>query len=144
MQVPEHWSGSYRDDRMYVMRITTAFDKDNDGFVRAAFGNAEASDPLKPALVITYRNVPSLPAVRVDDFPTLLEAMNYVKRVEPTCPRVSLEGQSHEPTPSWQAHLCWLHERGLKSAAEGDAPIPDWAKDNPTARESFMIAPKQS
>jgi len=138
----KHWSGSYRDDRMYVMRITTDFDKDSDGLVRAAFTHAELSETLKAALVITYRNVPSLPAVRVDEFATTLEAINYTRRAEPSCPRLSLGGQSPEPIPSWQAHLNWLHERGLKSAAEGDAPVPDWTKDNPTARESFVIAPK--
>ena len=142
VQLPKHWSGSYRDDRMYVMRITSDFDKDDNGSVEAAFGHVEASDNLKPALVITYRNVPSLPAIRVDEFPTVLDAVEYIKTLEPTCPRVSLGGKSPEPTPSWQEHLSWLHERGLKSAAQGNAPMPDWAKGNPTAREMFMLTPK--
>lgn len=140
MQVPKHWSGSYRDDRMYVMRVTTDFRKNyDDDSVQAAFTIPEASESLKAALVITYRNVPSLPAIRVDNFPTTQEALAYIRGVEPNCPRVSLGGQSPEPTPSWQEHLSWLHEHGLKSAAEGDAPMPDWAKDDPTARESFTI-----
>jgi hypothetical protein len=142
MQVPKHWSGSYNDDRMYVMRITTDFHKDDGGAVQAAFTQVENSETLKPALVITYRNVPSLPAVRVDDFPTTIEALEYIKRVEPTCPRVSLGGHSPVPTPSWQEHQRWLLERALKSAVAGNAPMPDWAKDNPTARESFLITPK--
>ena len=49
---------------MYVMRVTTDFEKNHDGSVQAAYTAAEASEACKPTLVITYRNVPSLPAKR--------------------------------------------------------------------------------
>jgi len=77
-------------------------------------------------LLITYRNVPSLPAVRSDTFDSFEEAVEYVKKVEPTCPRVSLGGESPTPTPSWEEHLEWLHRQQSRSAAEGDQPQPDW------------------
>jgi hypothetical protein len=78
-------------------------------------------------ILVTYRNVPSLPPVRSDEFDTLEKAIQYVKEIEPTCPRVSLNGNSPRPTPSWQEHLDWLHELGLQSAAEGYQPRPTWA-----------------
>jgi hypothetical protein len=73
-------------------------------------------------LLITYRNVPSLPAIRGDSFESIENAIEYVKKVEPTCPRVSLDGRPPEPTPSWGEHLEWLHRLGLRSVAEGDQP----------------------
>ena len=128
MSVPEHWSGPYRDDRMYVMRLTT-------GSTRVDGDRKEAITGLKPqaqgwtetVLLLTYRNVPSLPAVRSDSFDSLEEAIEYVKRVEPTCPRISLDGGSPEPTPSWQAHLEWLQGLGLPSAVDGAQPRPNYS-----------------
>jgi len=124
------------------MRITTDFDKKDDGLVQASYFNLDTSDTSKPAIVITYRNVATLPATRVDDFPTVSEALQYIRKIEPTCPRISLDGKSLEPTPTWQEHLSWLHERGLRSATEGNLPMPDWAKDDATAKEMFIVNPK--
>jgi hypothetical protein len=90
----------------------------------------------------TYRNTPNLPAVRVDDFPSGREAIDYIMRVEPTCPRVSLGGRPAEPTPTWQEHLDLLHAQGLKSAAEGDDPIHHWVGGESNPREMFIVAPK--
>lgn len=128
MPVPEHWSGPYRDDRMYVMRITSGSTRVVDGISETVTSSKPRNgDGPSSVLLITYRNVPSLPAVRSDDFRSIDEALEYVKRVEPTCPRVSLDGRSPKPTPSWQEHLEWLHRLGLRSAAEGEQPRPDWA-----------------
>jgi hypothetical protein len=121
---------------MFVMRITTDFEIDADGGVVARYSGIE---PHRRAILITYRNVESLPGWRVDAFPTAAAAIAYVKENEPACPRLSLGGRSPDPTPSWQEHLDWLHERGLRSAAEGDCPKPDWARNNPTAFESFQL-----
>jgi hypothetical protein len=116
-------SDTYRDDRMYVMRITSNFTKDPDGAVTVPMRFVGACDLSKPVVLITHRNMPNLPAVRVDDFPSGREAIAYIMRVEPTCPRLSLGGRPPEPTPTWQEHLDWLHAQGLTSAAEGDAPF---------------------
>jgi hypothetical protein len=110
----------YNDDRMYVLRLTQDFDVEKDGLVSAvAFGPAPARDKEKPTLLVTYRNTRSLPAIRTDTFPTLSEALDYVRKVEPTCPRVSLQGREPQPTLTWEEHLAWLHQNGLVSAADG-------------------------
>jgi hypothetical protein len=129
----------YRDDRLYVMRVASNFTKAADGAVTVALSAEREIDANTPVVLVTYRNLSNLPAVRVDDFPSLSAAIAYIKRVEPTCPRVSLGSQSPDPTPPWQEHLEWLHAQGLQSAAEGDAPLPHGvdAKDNP--RETFII-----
>jgi hypothetical protein len=136
-------SDTYRDDRMYVMRITSNFTKDADGAVTVPMRIEGGSDLSKPVVLITYRNTPNLPAVRVDDFPSGREAIDYIMRVEPTCPRVSLGGRPMEPTPTWQEHLGWLHVQGLTSAAEGDAPIPHCVEGESNPRETFMVAQKK-
>jgi hypothetical protein len=92
-------SDTYRDDRMYVMRVTSNFTKDADGAVTVPMCVQGGSDLSKPVVLITYRNTPNLPAMRVDDFPSGREAIDYIMRVEPTCPRVSLGGRPPEPTP---------------------------------------------
>jgi len=53
--------------------------------------------------LVTYRNIPELPATRLDFFPTVENAVQYVKDVEPTVPRVSLNDEVPHPTPSWPA-----------------------------------------
>jgi hypothetical protein len=133
-------SDLYRDDRMFVM---SDFSKDSDGTVIAALRAAKDDNLSKPVVLITYWNTPSLPARRVDDFPSGGDALGYIMRVEPTCPRVSLNGCSPQPTPSWQQHLDWLHGQGLTSAAEGDVPIPKWADAANNPRELILSAPRK-
>jgi hypothetical protein len=134
----------YRDDRMYVMRLTSDFSKSDDGRISASM-NPEAT-PADDGLVllITYRNTSSLPAVRVDDFASLGEAVDYVMRVEPTCPRISLNGKPPYPVPSWEDHLSWLHRQGLKSVAEGDFPQPHWLSSSGDRREVFVFKESDS
>jgi hypothetical protein len=127
--VEQHWSGPYRDDRMYVLRITTGTTTtDGNGVVMAVTGPSKSASAGRPVhLLLTYKNVPSLPVTRSDEFQTRAEATEYVMNVEPMCPRVSLEGAAPDPTPSWAEHLQRLHDLGFRSAAEGDQPRPDWA-----------------
>lgn len=120
----------YRDDRMYVMRISSNSEKLNDGLISFLIRQDDAQNLMDPVVLITYRNTYRLPAVRADEFDTIDDALSYIKRVEPTCPRISLGRQAHSPTPTWEAHLAWLHSEGLKSAAEGDCPVSHWIKDS--------------
>jgi hypothetical protein len=126
MQMPDE----YRDDRMYVMRISSNFDKSDGRVISAQIRGNVPGEIDGPVLLITYRNTYSLPAVRTDEFATISEALSYIQRVEPTCPRISLGGKPALPTPTWEAHLEWLHSEGLKSVAEGDRPVPHWVKDS--------------
>ena len=114
---------------MFVMRIASNFSKQGDGVVKVSMEMVEPADPRRPVVLITYKNTQNLPAVRVDEFPSLLAAIDYVKDIEPTCPRLSLDGAPPQPTPSWEEHLAWLHGQGLKSAAEGDFPVPKWVSE---------------
>ena len=131
----------YRDDRMYVMRLTSSFSVDEDGVITISMKRGEKIFPEMPLLLITYRNTQRLPAVRTDEFQSLRDALHYIQRIEPTCPRISLHGASPNPTPTWSEHLQWLHSLGLRSVAEGDAPIPEWVLDESNPREIFLKNP---
>jgi hypothetical protein len=132
----------YRDDRMYVMRMCSDFTKLKDGTISVSMTNEEPFDTSGPIMLITYRNTYNLPAFRTDEFKSYAEAIIYIHRIEPTCPRLSLGSKSPNPIPTWEAHLDWLHSQGLKSAVEGDFPMSDLvpAGDNP--REIFQIKEK--
>lgn len=130
---------NYRDDRMYVMRITSNYSKDQEGAVTASMKIVPETDLDKPVVMITYRNLLNLPAVRFDEFPTLKAAYEYAMEVEPTCPRISLGGRPPKPVPSWSEHIAWLHGQGLISVTEGDAPVPNWVgSEDQNPRETFM------
>ena len=132
----------YRDDRMFAMRLTSDFEKSASGKISASMRPCSVLNTLKPVVLITYRNTHELPAIRVDEFGTYEDAVNYIRRVEPSCPRLSLQGKSPDPTPTWEAHLEWLHVSGLKSALEGDFPLPDWVSAKSNTREIFSIKQK--
>lgn len=138
MTGPINGPDSYRDDRMYVMRLTSDFEVDDDGLVTASMRRDQQLAEDKPVLLITYRNTHSLPAVRTDQFPTLREALEYVKAIEPTCPRLSFGGRAPDPAIGWEEHLQWLHANGLSSAAEGGEPIPEWVDDERNPKEQFL------
>jgi hypothetical protein len=63
-----------------------------------------------------------LPTVGEEQFDSLAAAIDYVKRTEPGFARISLGGNAPTPAPSYEEHVRWLRERGLRSAADTDAP----------------------
>jgi hypothetical protein len=118
----------YRDDRMYVLRLSSDFYTSADNSITINGREFHLKDRNQPVALITYRNTFQLPPVRTDQFSTMDEAEIYIRKVEPTCPRASLGGMSPDPTPTWEEHLEWLRKSDLKSVLEGDNPIPEWAK----------------
>jgi hypothetical protein len=132
----------YRDDRMYVMRISSDFKKSRPNLFSAPMSRENQLDKSGSILLITYRNIKSLPAVRVDEFSSWEECVVYIKKHEPTCPRISLEGQSPSPTPSWQDHLSWLDSLNLSSVLDGDNPIPEWVQNSRKTHEFFQVKRK--
>ena len=113
---------------MFVLRLSSDFHTAADGTVSINGRDFELKSRDQAVALITYRNVVSLPAVRFDRFDNRDAAEEYIKRTEPTCPRVSLDGKQPTPPLTWDEHLMWLHTHGLKSVLEGDNPVPDWIK----------------
>lgn len=108
----------YRDDRMYVMNIATAtMSKDNKRCWNLA----------------TYRNTISLPATRNDFFDTKKELIDYIKKVEPSVPLISNNGQplaipSHidaeDINEVWNYFNEWLIDRYLFSTLKNISHVP--------------------
>ena len=80
----------YFDDRMYVLELRVT------------------PDGQKLWTLITRRNSPGYPPTRSDGFDEYRPARAYMEKVEPTVPRVSLDGKPLEPTPSLAEHRAWV------------------------------------
>lgn len=83
-------------------------------------------------LLMTYRNTPNLPSVRIDPFETEKEAINYLKEVEFTVPLVSNNGEPPkipEDVDQLEHWSAWLEERGLRSATTGYQNLPDHIRE---------------
>lgn len=98
----KHWQGqTYFDDRLFILDL------------HAAIKGGQAV-----WAVTTRRNVHGFPPRRVDDFPTREQAIAYLKKVEPSTPRISLSGMSPSPEPTYDQHLLWCRSQGIPSSME--------------------------
>ena len=123
---------------MFVLRVTSDFNKIEDDTYVVTMKVDNEIDFRKPTIIVTYQNTSDLPSVRVDEFPSRWDALEYVKKVEPKCPRVSLGGLPAQPALTWSRHLDWLHSKGLRSAAEGDTPLPEGTDQKLNPRELLI------
>ena len=106
----------YRDDRMFVVNLSR--------------GTVEkGSSKTTRWMVRAYRNIPSLPPYSTDHFETREEAVEYLKKMEPTTPLISNDGMAldiPEDANTWEYWLRWLVEKGLDSAITGRQIAPAW------------------
>ena len=108
----------YRDERMFCLNLAR-------GKV------TRGSEQFEKWILTTYENTHRLPPIRVDEFETRDEAISYIKKVEPTVPLHSNNGQSlamPDGVDRWEYWTNWLDERGLKSAVAGFHNVPRWAE----------------
>jgi hypothetical protein len=91
----------YNDDRLYIFDLTKA---KNNG--RAVWSLA------------TRRNCNGFPPTRVDNFKTKEKAIEYIKRIEPTTPCISMGGQSPKRPLSYNDYCKQLSAAGLPSALD--------------------------
>jgi hypothetical protein len=96
------WQGqTYFDDRLFILDLHPA--TKNGKAVWA---------------VTTRRNVQGFPPRRVDDFPTRDEAVTYLKKVEPSTPRISLDGMSPSPEPTYDQYVAWCRSQDIPSSMQ--------------------------
>ena len=115
---------TYRDDRMIELNLSIG--KSND---------------KKKYILITYRNTPQLPAVRVDDFDTKKDAIEYIKRIEPRVPLTSLDRQPLDipkNANTWEYWMKWLKDRNLQSAISGYQNLPHWVRQEEVENRSYV------
>lgn len=105
---------TYNDDRLFVLYIskcTVTITEDN--MVETTIYHEKAPEANKWCLV-TYRNVARYPAIRVDNFESFKAAEDYMKKVEPTVPLISLGGKSPSATLPYDQFLKWKAKNHFK------------------------------
>ena len=103
----------YNDDRMFVIFVARCTTRETDEFVRTIIHYKDA--PKKHNwCVATYKNVERYMAYRVDNFETELEAKEYLFKVEPQTPLISLGGNSPSKPMSFKGYSIWKEENYYK------------------------------
>lgn len=87
--------------------------------------------------VVTYRNTPRYPAVRVDHFDSFRQAQDYVEKVEPSVPRISFGGRAPQPPPSYDRFAKWKSDNKLKEYDYRAMYLPGGSN----ARETIITKP---
>jgi hypothetical protein len=89
----------YLDDRMFVLDIEPV--------------DAGADDAPFQWAVTTRRNVPGYALFRRRVFDTREQAISVLRKLAPRTPRLSLQGLSPVPAPTFEQHNQWLRAQGL-------------------------------
>jgi hypothetical protein len=98
----ETWQGQqYLDDRVFILDLQPATKAGRQVWA-----------------VTTRRNVKGFPPRRVDDFDTQEEAIAYLKKVEPSTPRISLGGASPSPEPTYDEYLAWCQSEEIPDSMQ--------------------------
>ncbi len=100
----------FHDDRMFVLEVS-AVESANDGSVTLPSDRNALN--AKEWAVVTRRNVPGYPPVRVDRFPTRDQAVEFYKATIVSTPRKSAREQSPEPLPTLEEYTQWLAQENL-------------------------------
>ncbi len=105
---------TYNDDRLFVLYICKCTVNTVEGdTVETTIYHEKAPEAHKWCLV-TYKNIAKYPAVRVDHFESLKAAEDYMKKVEPTVPLISLGGQSPRSPLPYDQFVKWKVKNQLK------------------------------
>jgi len=96
------WEGKvYKDDRIFILDLTLA---------------KKCEKPVWA--VITRRNCEEFSVFRVDDFETKEKALDYIRKIEPATPLISLGGKSPEQSLLYKDYCSDLKKIGVPSAME--------------------------
>ena len=106
----------YFDDRLFVLYLckgTVEIEPDPEGSVWTKIYHQKAPND-HVWCVVTYRNCNRYPLYRVDSFHRKEDAEQYIKKIEPETPLVSLDGISPRPPLSYEGYLERKVKSGLK------------------------------
>ena len=119
----EYKGDKYRDERMFVLNLTFAQIKIDDGV------NLKSQELEYKWVLATYRNNLALTSFRTDKFDTKAKAIKYLKEVEPLVPLIG-NGEEALSIPDnidrWQYWLDWLKRNKLFSAITEKQHMPFW------------------
>ena len=91
----------YNDDRLFILDYGLAEEEKNQVWC-----------------VVTRRNTHRFPPFRFDKFESENDAVDFIKKIEPTTPLISLGGKSPKSAPTYDEYLRWLAENQIPSSLE--------------------------
>lgn len=103
----------YNDDRMFVLFVAKCTRSEDDEFIITEIHHAANSSNGKWC-VVTFRNVERYSAYRVDHFNSEQEAKNYLEKIEPETPLISLDGQSPKNPLAFNVYTEWKKNNQFK------------------------------
>ncbi len=107
----ERLQSHYFDDRVFIYEVS-------HGTSESLLG----AENRQTWAVIARRNVHRYPPVSITEFQTFAEADEFLRRVSPATPRVSLGHRPPDPSPSWDEYNAWVG--GIEAAArENDVAV---------------------
>ena len=101
----EYEGESYLDDRLYILELRRA----------RVSGETKIS-------VTTFRNVRHYAPTRTDDYDHMNDAVDFIKKIEPQTPLISLGGKPMKYDKGeniWKAWIQWMKENKLQSPLIG-------------------------
>lgn len=110
----EYEGETYHDDRMFLIHLCKCTVAASGGGTFTTTIYHEKAPADYRWCLVTYRNVARYPPFRADDFDSLEAAREYMERIEPTVPRISLGGQSPRTPLPYQEWVEWKAENQLK------------------------------
>jgi len=119
----------YRDDRMYVLYLCKCTEEIRTDHIVTIIYHENPPSHAKWCLV-TYKNIERYMAVRVDTFNSKQDAEEYLQRVEPTVPLISLGGKSCNQPLSYKEFKEWKRDQGFQEYVYKKMYLP--GGENPT------------
>lgn len=96
------WEGIvYNDDRLFILDLTHA-----------------KKDGKTVWAIVTRRNHEGFPPVRTDEFESQEKAIEYIEKIEPTTPLISLSGKQSVILLSHKEYSAKLRKEGLPTALD--------------------------
>jgi hypothetical protein len=101
-EIMKLWQGQlYLDDRLFILDLQQAKKDGQDVWA-----------------IVTRRNVKGFPPRRSDTFQTKNEAVQYLKQVEPSVPRISLSGKSPSTPISYKEYVIWCKSKKIPTSIQ--------------------------
>lgn len=111
----EYDGQKYFDDRLFVLYLCKGVvEEDQDGLISTKIYHNNEQLKKYVWCLVTYRNCRRYPAVRVDSFYEKESAMQYLRKIEPTVPLISLGGKSMDSPMSYEEYLNWKNNNNFK------------------------------
>jgi len=121
----------YNDDRMFVLFVAKCTTSENDELISTTI-HYESAPSNHKWCVATFKNVKRYMAYRVDVFDTEKEAVEYLEKVEPQTPLISLGGDSPINSMSFEEYIIWKKDKKYKDYNYKEMFLPGSKKPEET------------